>query len=167
VFEDNTAEKSFLSLFPPFPSPFAQLHSMARSRATSPSRHRFSSTHGTPYAHTISSGTRSRARSLVGPQNQSGPLRAASSDNLLAMTPSLAGYGERERGATTGGGIESLPPDSGARYRDRGIRRPTSSTASAPIVVGSLEGLWQQQGDETNQSHEAIDSKSRAPDRDL
>ena len=145
-----------------------QLQSMARSRASSPSRQRFSS-HGplTPHSHTISAGTRSRARSLIGQQSNQ-PLRAASTDNLLAITNNLSGYGERERGTTTGG-LESLPPDSSARYRDRGIRRPTSSTASAPVsgsAAVSLESLWQQ-ADITTHNSEALDSRSRAPDRDL
>lgn len=141
---------------------------MARSRASSPSRHRFSG-HATPYSHTFSAGTRSRARSLVGQQLQGGPLRAASSDNLWNMSNNLAGYGDRERGSTTGG-VDSLPPDSSARYRDRGIRRPTSSTASAPtasINSNTLDGLWQNGEKPSQASVESGDIKSRAPDRDL
>ena len=62
-------------------------------------------------------------------------------------------------------GGDSLPPDSSARYRERGIRQKTSSTASAPVTVNanSLEHLWQN-GDVVA---DTTDSKSRAPDRDL
>lgn len=132
---------------------------MARSRASSPSRQRFSG-HATPHSHTISAGTRSRARSLVGQQLQGVPIRAASSDNLWNMN-NVAGYGDRERGSTTGG-VDSLPPDSSARYRDRGIRRPASSAASAPptSINSNLDGMWQH-GDDGSEN------KSRAPDRDL
>jgi hypothetical protein len=134
---------------------------MARSRASSPSRHRFAgfSGHATPYAHAFSAaGTRSRARSLTG--QIAPPIRAQSSENLL--TAGL-GYGDRERGMSMGG-ADSLPPDSSARYRDRGIRQKVSSTASAPVAIinNSLEHLWQ-----NPETPETIDSKSRAPDRDL
>jgi hypothetical protein len=129
---------------------------MARSRASSPSRQRLFSGHATPYSHTFgASGTRSRARSLSG--HPGAPLRAQSSENLV-----MAGYGDRERGMSTGG--DSLPPDSSARYR--GMRQKTSSTASAPVSAinsNALEHLWQN----ADGSTDSVDNKSRAPDRDL
>lgn len=135
---------------------------MARSRASSPSRLRFSG-YTTPLSHTFGTGSRSRARSLTGQQGGP-PIRAASSDNLVSISNNLVGYGDRERGSTLG--ADSLPPDSSARYRDRGIRRPTTSTASAPVGINSLEHIWQH-GDMPTSNVENIDSKSRAPDRDL
>ncbi|UZJ54514.1 hypothetical protein CBS101457_003834 [Exobasidium rhododendri] len=138
-----------------------QLHSMARSRASSPSRFRLHSIHSASAAPAHGTGTRSRARSLVGSQNGQ-PLRAASTENLLSIVPSSAGYGDRERGYTTSG-VESLPPDSIARYRDRGIRRTNPSTASAPVTASAaLDSLWHQ-GDVFSPP----ENKSKAPDHDL
>lgn len=136
---------------------------MARSRASSPSLLRFSG-YTTPLSHPFGPGSRSRARSLTGQQGGP-PIRAVSSDNLVSISNNnFTGYGERERGSTLG--TDSLPPDSSARYRDRGIRRPTSSTASAPVGINSLENVWQH-GDMATSNVENTDSKSRAPDRDL
>lgn len=143
-----------------------QMVSMARSRASSPSRQRFSS-HGI-HSTSEKGGTisRSRARSLVG--GNVAPPRASSSDNLLgvghAAMLSSAGYGERERGSTHGG--ETFPPDSSARYRgSTGVRRITTSTSSAPV---GLDGLWQHADlyNVDSYGNPSVVEKTRAPDRD-
>lgn len=153
-----------------------KMQSMARSRASSPTRQRFSTMHGAGHTpHTIgSSHGRSRARSLIGGPQSAAPTRAASSDNLLSIGQYGQGYGERERGNTHGG--ETLPPDSSARYRT-GSRRITTSTASAPVTgmgimnpsaTGTLDGPWQQAdiyGASIDTPSEST-VKSRAPDRD-
>jgi hypothetical protein len=151
-----------------------KMQSMARSRAASPSRHRFSSIYASGGgAHSVSG--RNRARSLVGGPHSAAPTRAASSDNLLSIAYGTS-YGERERTNTHGG--ETLPPDSSARYRT-GSRRITTSTTSAPVGgpiglgashTGALDGAWQQ-GDLFHGSHadavaQVSDAKARAPDRD-
>lgn len=155
-----------------------KMQSMARSRASSPTRQRFPTMHASGHTpHTIgSSHGRSRARSLIGGPQSAAPTRAASSDNLLSIGQYGQGYGERERGNTHGG--ETLPPDSSARYRT-GARRITTSTASAPAPVtgmgimnpsatGTLDGPWQQAdiyGANIDTPTDGI-VKSRAPDRD-
>lgn len=144
-----------------------KMQSMARSRASSPTRQRFSF-HG---PHTVTGGhIRSRARSLIGGPHSATPTRAASTDNLLSIGYG-AGYGERERVNTHGG--ETLPPDSSARYRT-GSRRVTTSTSSAPVGpiglgtsgTGTLDGPWQQADIYGASIDGTADAKTRAPDRD-
>lgn len=156
----------------------SQMMSMARSRASSPTRNRYSIHGHGPYT-TIGPGSsaaysRSRARSLVGGPQSAGPARAASSDNLLGVGAAAAaagsGYGERERGSTHGG--ETLPPDSSARYRG-GSRRTATSTASAPpmgsaaiVPGGGHDGTGHASYDGATLGGWDAVARARAPDRD-
>ncbi|PWN43498.1 hypothetical protein IE81DRAFT_288630 [Ceraceosorus guamensis] len=103
-------------------------HTISRSRATSPTRYRFMSSGSTPGSHTVT-GTRSRARSLVGSHGSAYPSRAPSHDNLAA-------WGQMHGVPGVSSATGEYPPDSGARYRDRAARRleggRASSTTSAP-----------------------------------
>jgi hypothetical protein len=130
-----------------------QFYTISRSRATSPTRFRFLSSGGSAHsgAQTVT-GTRSRARSLVGTHGMTS--RTTSSDNL-ALYGSYHGYNHAHEAKD-----RELPPDSSARYRSRRLDGGrNSSAASAPM------------GDEVHaspgaQNLEAVFADLKAPDRD-
>ncbi|PWN54273.1 hypothetical protein IE53DRAFT_308200, partial [Violaceomyces palustris] len=108
---------------------FRDFNTISRSRAPSPSRFRFGSMSGQSVG-TVT-GTRSRARSLVGQQPMTPFQRTMSTDSLHQHFGSCGGNND----STPRRSCE-LPPDSGAKYRDRTAKRleggRTSSTVSAP-----------------------------------
>lgn len=106
-----------------------EFQTISRSRAPSPNRFRFDSRpSGTV------TGTRSRARSLVG-SNSIASSRAMSTDNLAQHFASATNTlpGESRRSA-------DLPPDSSAKFRERSAkrmdgRRTTSSNSAPPTAL--------------------------------
>ncbi|SPO31454.1 uncharacterized protein UTRI_06584 [Ustilago trichophora] len=112
-----------------------EFQTISRSRAPSPNRFRFGSGAGSdPRSSGTVTGTRSRARSLVG-SHSIASSRAMSTDNLMQhfasanAGPQTAAVAESRRSA-------DLPPDSSAKFRERSAKRidggRTTSTNSAP-----------------------------------
>ncbi|SAM86314.1 uncharacterized protein UBRO_08769 [Ustilago bromivora] len=110
-----------------------ELQTISRSRAPSPSRFRFNSRSGGTVT-----GTRSRARSLVG-SHSIASSRAISTDNLVQHFASATNTlpVESRRSA-------DLPPDSSAKFRDRSAKRidggRATSTNSAPPTALPASG---------------------------
>ena len=112
-----------------------EFQTISRSRAPSPSRFRFGSGAGDTRASGTVTGTRSRARSLVG-SHSIASSRAMSTDNLMQH------FAAANAGPATAGVVEStrrsaeLPPDSSAKFRERSAKRidggRTMSANSAP-----------------------------------
>ncbi|KIS65809.1 uncharacterized protein UMAG_06189 [Mycosarcoma maydis] len=113
--------------------PGREFQTISRSRAPSPTRFRFGGSDHRSSGATVT-GTRSRARSLVGSH---APSRVMSTDNLMhhfatanAAALSSSGSGAEPRRST------DLPPDSSAKFRERSAKRidggRTTSTNSAP-----------------------------------
>ncbi|KAJ9476171.1 hypothetical protein PHBOTO_006276 [Pseudozyma hubeiensis] len=120
-------------------TPGREFQTISRSRAPSPTRFRFGGGGGSAGHHSggTVTGTRSRARSLVGSH---APSRAISTDNLMhhfaaanAAAQSASGAGGESRRSA------DLPPDSSAKFRERTAKRidggRSSSTNSAPPTL--------------------------------
>lgn len=170
-----------------------EFQTISRSRAPSPSRFRFGSgvSAGDPRSGGTVTGTRSRARSLVG-SNSIASSRAMSTDNLMQHfaspinTPQTAGAFESRRSA-------DLPPDSSAKFRERSAAKRIDggrsiSTNSAPPSgydgsgageygsgpAANLVNMWEQFSAQSRPHSKAPsvvsndDSRStmRAPDQD-
>ncbi|CBQ71456.1 conserved hypothetical protein [Sporisorium reilianum SRZ2] len=169
-------------------TPGREYQTISRSRAPSPTRFRFGGGD-----HRTVTGTRSRARSLVG-SHSIASSRAMSTDNLAqhfaaatggAASVSAGGPGESRRSA-------DLPPDSSAKFRERTAKRidggRTASTNSAPPSIhpstlghdapdgpaSNLVNMWEQFSAQSRPHSKAAsvvsndDSRGtlRAPDQD-
>ncbi|KAJ1584399.1 hypothetical protein NDA12_006584 [Ustilago hordei] len=110
-----------------------ELQTISRSRAPSPSRFRFDSRPGGTVT-----GTRSRARSLVG-SHSIASSRAISTDNLVQHFASATNTLQVESRRSA-----DLPPDSSAKFRDRSAKRidggRATSTNSAPPTALPASG---------------------------
>ncbi|KAN0060434.1 hypothetical protein ACQY0O_007764 [Thecaphora frezii] len=160
-------------------------YTISRSRAPSPSRFRFGSLSGSNSG-TVT-GTRSRARSLVGQQGTPS-TRAASSDNLVHHfgTQTVSSSSGFVDGGSGGGSYRrsmELPPDSGAKFRERSAKRLEggggrgASTNSAPPTTcdpsdygttSNLISMWEPYSNHSSQAGSVAEDRtpSRAPDQD-
>lgn len=113
-----------------------EFHTISRSRATSPTRFSF----GQSRPGGTVTGTRSRARSLVG-SHSIASSRAMSTDNLAQH---FAAHTTSNTPAPAGRSAD-LPPDSSAKFRERSAKRVdggrATSTNSAPgSTLGGQDG---------------------------
>ncbi|PWY98678.1 hypothetical protein BCV70DRAFT_212594 [Testicularia cyperi] len=157
----------------PYRSTGREFHTISRSRAPSPNRFRFGGS--TDSRSGTVTGTRSRARSLVGQGGSIASSRAMSTDNLMQHFGQAEPQYQSRRSA-------DLPPDSSAKFRERTAKRleggRATSTNSAPPTTcdaadygptGNLVSMWEQFSNHSQAASVVSNddrTPSRAPDQD-